>query len=155
MRKGFLIYEEMSKYLTIYVWGGRKPHMTLQLLHSEFPYISGKFYFFLSVLQAPSFPYFIREGNKGYMGCDSTKHRGRRLEQRLKLKMACRPHSFINRSSWHKAFVLHMMWWKSPMANHQREFWIVFFLNDGDNFLRFVIAMFSKEAQQPEENSDF
>ncbi len=37
MRKGFLIYEEMRKYLTIYVEA--VSHMTLQLLHSEFSYI--------------------------------------------------------------------------------------------------------------------
>jgi hypothetical protein len=33
MRKGFLIYEEMRKYFPIY------EEATLQLLHSEFPYI--------------------------------------------------------------------------------------------------------------------
>ncbi len=35
MRKGFLIYEEMRKYLIIYEVA--VSHMTLQLLHSEFP----------------------------------------------------------------------------------------------------------------------
>jgi hypothetical protein len=34
MRKGFLIYEEMLKFFVIYPL-----YMTLQLLHSEFPYI--------------------------------------------------------------------------------------------------------------------
>jgi hypothetical protein len=38
MRKAFLVYEEMSKYLTMYE-GAVKSYMTLQLLHSEFPYI--------------------------------------------------------------------------------------------------------------------
>jgi hypothetical protein len=38
MRKGFLIFEELRKYFPIY--NVRKPLiMTLQLLHSEFPYI--------------------------------------------------------------------------------------------------------------------
>ncbi len=45
MRKGFLIYEEMRKYFPIYEDGGRQSYMTLQLLHSEFPYIWGKFNF--------------------------------------------------------------------------------------------------------------
>ncbi len=47
MRKGFLIYEEMRKYLTIYstVWGGRKSYVTLKPIPSEFPYIWEKFYF--------------------------------------------------------------------------------------------------------------
>ncbi len=43
MRKGFLIYEEMRKYFPIHEEA--VSHLTLQLLHSEFPYISGKFYF--------------------------------------------------------------------------------------------------------------
>ncbi len=43
MRKGFLIYEEMRKYFCIY-------EEALQLLHSEFPYIWGKFDFFISVV---------------------------------------------------------------------------------------------------------
>ncbi len=33
-----------------HIWGGRYSYMTLQLLHFEFPYIWGKFYFLLSVL---------------------------------------------------------------------------------------------------------
>ncbi len=37
MRKGFLIYEEMRKYLVIYEEAGS--HMTLQPFPSEFPYI--------------------------------------------------------------------------------------------------------------------
>jgi hypothetical protein len=37
IRKGFLKYEEMRKYLTISEEA--VSHMTLQLLHSEFPYI--------------------------------------------------------------------------------------------------------------------
>ncbi len=46
MRKGFLIYEEMRKNVPIYEdWGGCQSYMTLQLIHSEFPYIWGKFYF--------------------------------------------------------------------------------------------------------------
>jgi|LakMenE01Jun11ns_1017448.scaffolds.fasta_scaffold9188671_1 hypothetical protein len=32
------LLEEMRKYLTLYAWGGRLSYMTLQLLHSEFPY---------------------------------------------------------------------------------------------------------------------
>jgi hypothetical protein len=40
MRKSFLIYEEMRKYLTKY-----EEALTLQPLHSEFPYIRGKFDF--------------------------------------------------------------------------------------------------------------
>jgi hypothetical protein len=36
-RKGFLIYEEMRKYFPIYEEA--VSYMTLQLLHSEFPYI--------------------------------------------------------------------------------------------------------------------
>ncbi len=43
MRKGFLLYEEMRKYFPIYEEA--VSHMTLQLLHSEFPYIWGKFDF--------------------------------------------------------------------------------------------------------------
>jgi hypothetical protein len=39
MRKGFLIYEEMRKYFTIFKEAVGHIHMTLQLLHSEFPYI--------------------------------------------------------------------------------------------------------------------
>jgi hypothetical protein len=39
MRKGFLIYEEKRKYFPIYEDGGRLSYMTLQLPHSEFPYI--------------------------------------------------------------------------------------------------------------------
>jgi hypothetical protein len=40
-RKGFLIYEEMRKYFTIYEEAVSHTVycMTLQLLHSEFPYI--------------------------------------------------------------------------------------------------------------------
>ncbi len=38
MRKGFLIYEEMRKYLTKYE-EAVSHNMTLQLLRSEFPYI--------------------------------------------------------------------------------------------------------------------
>ncbi len=37
MKKGFLIYEEMRKYFPIYEEA--VSHMTLQRLHSEFPYI--------------------------------------------------------------------------------------------------------------------
>ncbi len=49
MRKGFLIYEEMGKYFPIYE-EAVKLYMTLQLLHSEFPYILEKFDFlFISV----------------------------------------------------------------------------------------------------------
>jgi hypothetical protein len=36
MRKGFLIYEEMRKYIFIYEEAVSR--ITLQLLHSEFPY---------------------------------------------------------------------------------------------------------------------
>jgi hypothetical protein len=41
MRKGFLIviYEEMGKNFTIYEEAVSPLYMTLQLLHSEFPYI--------------------------------------------------------------------------------------------------------------------
>ncbi len=35
MRKGFIIYVEIRKYFPIY--GEAVSHMTLQLLHSEFP----------------------------------------------------------------------------------------------------------------------
>ncbi len=38
MRYGFLIYDDMRKYFPISHWGGRKSYMTLQLLHSEFPW---------------------------------------------------------------------------------------------------------------------
>jgi hypothetical protein len=38
-RKGFLIYEEMRKYFPIYEEAVRHMYMTLQLLHTEFPYI--------------------------------------------------------------------------------------------------------------------
>jgi hypothetical protein len=44
VRKGFLIYEEMRKYLTKYEEEAVS-YMTLQLLHSEFPYIWGRFDF--------------------------------------------------------------------------------------------------------------
>jgi hypothetical protein len=39
MRKGFLIYEEMCKFFPIYEEAVIHTYMTLQLLHSEFPYI--------------------------------------------------------------------------------------------------------------------
>jgi hypothetical protein len=39
MRKGFLIYEEMRKYFPINGEAVSHTYMTLQLLHSEFPYI--------------------------------------------------------------------------------------------------------------------
>ncbi len=45
MRNGFLIYEEMRKYFPIYEEEVSHICMTLQLLHSELPYIWGKFYF--------------------------------------------------------------------------------------------------------------
>jgi hypothetical protein len=45
MRKGFLIYEEMRKYFPIYEEAVSHICMTLQLLHSTFPYIWGKFDF--------------------------------------------------------------------------------------------------------------
>jgi hypothetical protein len=49
MRRGFLIYEEnllfFRKYLDIYEEDVTHTYMTLQLLHSEFPYIWGKFLF--------------------------------------------------------------------------------------------------------------
>ncbi len=43
IRKGFLIYEEMRKYFPIYEEAVSYTYMTLQLLHSEFPYTGGKF----------------------------------------------------------------------------------------------------------------
>jgi hypothetical protein len=43
MRKGFLIYEEMRKYLVIYE-EAVKSYMTLQPLPSGFPYIGGFFF---------------------------------------------------------------------------------------------------------------
>ncbi len=45
MRKGFPIYEEMGKYFPIYKEAVSYTYMTLQLLHSEFPYIWGNFDF--------------------------------------------------------------------------------------------------------------
>jgi hypothetical protein len=49
--KGFLIYEEMQKYFPIYEEAVSHIHMTLQLLHSEFPYTvyEENLIFFLSV----------------------------------------------------------------------------------------------------------
>ncbi len=48
LRKGFLINEEMRKYFPIDEEAAS--HMSLQLLHSEFPYIRGNFiFFFISV----------------------------------------------------------------------------------------------------------
>ncbi len=41
MRKDFLIFEEMRKYFPIY----EESYVSLQLLHSEFPYLWGKFDF--------------------------------------------------------------------------------------------------------------
>ncbi len=41
IRKGFLIYEEMRKYFPIY----EEAYMTLQLFHSEFPYMMRKILF--------------------------------------------------------------------------------------------------------------
>jgi hypothetical protein len=38
MRKGFLIYEEMRKYLTKYEEALVILYMTLRRIHSEFPY---------------------------------------------------------------------------------------------------------------------
>ncbi len=49
MRKGFLLYEEMSKYLIIYEKA--VIHMTLQLLHSEFPNRWGLRYSFMKSTQ--------------------------------------------------------------------------------------------------------
>ncbi len=46
MRKDFLIYEEMRKYLTIYEEAVSHIWVTLQLLHSEFPHIWGNLIFF-------------------------------------------------------------------------------------------------------------
>jgi hypothetical protein len=35
----------------------------------------------------------------------------------------------VNTSCWHKAFVLYMMWWKSPMASHGITLaWTLFFM---------------------------
>jgi hypothetical protein len=39
LRKGFLIFEEMRKYFPIYEEAVSHMYMTLQLLHSEVPYI--------------------------------------------------------------------------------------------------------------------
>ncbi len=47
MRKGFLMYEEVHKYLVIYE---EAVSHTLHPIPSEFPYIWGKFNFFISVL---------------------------------------------------------------------------------------------------------
>jgi hypothetical protein len=44
MRKGFLIYEEMRKYLTIYE-DALESYITLQSIPSEFPYVRRKFDF--------------------------------------------------------------------------------------------------------------
>ncbi len=45
-----------------YIWGGRQSYMTLQLLHSEFPHIWGKFYFlFISVQYSPLLGERIKE----------------------------------------------------------------------------------------------
>jgi hypothetical protein len=46
MSKGFPIYQEMGKYFPIYKEAVSYMYMTLQLLHSEFPYIWGNFDFF-------------------------------------------------------------------------------------------------------------
>ncbi len=76
---------------------------------------------------------FTGEGTIGFMGCDSTEHRGQRLEQWPWLaswrRGACCMYGFsrdaqlqasVNTSCWHKSFVPYMMWWKSPMASHGR-----------------------------------
>jgi hypothetical protein len=60
MRKGFLIYEEMRKYLTINEKTICHIGMTLQPIHSEFPYIRGKFSFLFypcTCIQLLSCPY--------------------------------------------------------------------------------------------------
>ncbi len=44
-KEGLLIYEEMRKYFTLHKEAVSHICMTLQLLHSEFPYIWGKFDF--------------------------------------------------------------------------------------------------------------
>jgi hypothetical protein len=44
MRRGFLIYEEMRKYLVIFEEAISNINMTLHPLPSDFPYIWGKFY---------------------------------------------------------------------------------------------------------------
>ncbi len=46
MRKGFLIYEEMRKFLFIYEEAVSYTYKTLQQLPSEFPYKLGIFFFF-------------------------------------------------------------------------------------------------------------
>jgi hypothetical protein len=46
LRKGFLINEEMRKYFPIYEEAAS--HLSLQLLHSEFPYIRGNLSFFFT-----------------------------------------------------------------------------------------------------------
>jgi hypothetical protein len=45
LRKGFLIYEERRKYFPIYEEAVSNKVLALQLLHSEFPHIWGKFSF--------------------------------------------------------------------------------------------------------------
>ncbi len=47
IRKDFLIYKEMCQYFTIYEEAVSHIYMTLQLLHSEFPYLWAKFDFLL------------------------------------------------------------------------------------------------------------
>ncbi len=50
MKKGFLIYEEMRKYLVIYEEAVSHTYITLQPLHSGFPHKWRKFCFlFISV----------------------------------------------------------------------------------------------------------
>ncbi len=94
--------------------------------------------------------YFTRERTREYMGCDSTEHRGQRLEQLLNGILPCLQYRWrreagihvlysdkslkwlavcfrdaqlqatVNTRCWHEAFVLYMMCWKSPMASHGR-----------------------------------
>ncbi len=82
MRKGFLLYEEMRKYLTIH----EEAYMTLQLLHSEFPFIS-----FLSV-KNPDGSVFEREASSKFVlgysvctaGCSTGYRRGNEIRKHMK-----------------------------------------------------------------------
>jgi hypothetical protein len=67
--KGFLIYEEMRKYFPIYEEAAS--HMSLQLLHSEFPYIRGNLIFF-----------FVSVGNGGGGKFKNEKETFMRSEQK-------------------------------------------------------------------------
>ncbi len=81
MTNGLLIYGEIFSHFLINVLGSPSTYMTLQLLHSEFPYIWGKFYLIFfqctilpcyfrksGIISALKIPYLWRKGTAASFG---------------------------------------------------------------------------------------